>query len=140
MNGGVADGPVVGELREPGERARERASSGMGERGRSSAFYRAREGEERAPGEREGGRPLMASLRRRTWGGRAARAGGFRLRGRRARARLGRRRREAGAGAQVQAAAARPGGRGGAVGGRAPPARERGECGVAAGPLMGRNS
>jgi hypothetical protein len=47
-NGSV--GAVYGELER--RRARERERAREGERGRSSAFYRAREGEERAPGER----------------------------------------------------------------------------------------
>jgi hypothetical protein len=46
----------AGELRERGERERER-KLGEGERGRSSAFYKAREGEERAPGGE--GRPAI---------------------------------------------------------------------------------
>jgi hypothetical protein len=53
---------------------REREKLGEGERGRSSAFYRAREGEERAPGKRndrlqrhQWRRPLTAPLGR-TWG------------------------------------------------------------------------
>jgi hypothetical protein len=52
--------PVGGE-RGRARRARER-KLGKGERGRSSAFYGAREREERAPGEREGGRPSMAVI------------------------------------------------------------------------------
>jgi hypothetical protein len=48
-NNGV--GTVYGELRRRREREGER-ELGEGERGRSSTFYRAREGEERAPRER----------------------------------------------------------------------------------------
>jgi hypothetical protein len=62
MNGGVADGLVVGERgRASGARRareRERGRARGGRERRSSAFYRVREGEERAP-RREGGRPAI---------------------------------------------------------------------------------